>query len=140
MGMLTWVGALVGRAAQVRRVTQSFPSPLLAHCLGFAELPRESSSAAPTICIRRSEDALSRNHCAWLPLTATWHCVRRLEFSFPARISLQLRQAQLHCGNQNYSVAPAYELISHASEISSKSGRTHSMGMPPFFVVENSHS
>jgi hypothetical protein len=28
----------------------------------------------------------------------------------------------------NYSVAAAYELISHASEISSKSGRTHSMG------------
>ena len=67
---------------------------------------------------------------------------------FPARSSLQFRQAQFHCGNpppaadpsilictsRNYSVASAYELISHASEISSKSARTHSMGMPPFFI------
>src|SRR5215469_6160710 len=36
------------------------------------------------------------------------------------------------CTSQSYGVAAAYELISHASEISSKSGLTHSMGMPPF--------
>jgi len=43
-------------------------------------------------------------------------------------------QVSLICTSRNYSVASAYELISHASEISSKSGRTHSMGMPPFFI------
>ena len=62
------------------------------------------------------------------------------------RSSLTFRQAQFHCGNpppaadtrilictsRNYSVCLSIrvDLARH----SSKSGRTHVMGMPPFFI------
>lgn len=44
------------------------------------------------------------------------------------------RSKYLDMHKSDYSVASAYELISHASEISSKSGRSHAIGMPPFFA------
>jgi hypothetical protein len=95
-------------------------TPLSLTALRSRRYPRESSSAAPTICIRRSGEALSRNHFAWLLLPRDTVCADRSS-AFPARISLQFRQAHFHCGNpppaavprilicasQNYSVAAA---------------------------------
>src|SRR5215472_4815508 len=57
-----------------------------------------ASSGAERICTRRSGEAPTRNHTRSSGENTVCVCVRGRARNVPARIPLQLRQAQFHCG------------------------------------------